>query len=269
MAKGSIGVFDSGLGGLTVVRSLRKALPGESIIYLGDTARVPYGNKSPQLVTEYSVQIAEFLVQKNAKLIVVACNTASAVALPELQKRFNVPVIGVIEPGAEAAVNATRSGRVGVLGTLATVGSGAYEKALMSLGGISKVVGQACPLLVPLAEEGWLDGNVTEEVIKVYLEPVINSNVDTIILGCTHYPILKKAIQKVLDSPVRLVDSADTVAAAVKNIIKEKGLSSKEGSQGNLDLYVTDLPARFEAVASRFLGEKVPSVKTVHLPADN
>ena len=269
MAEGSIGVFDSGLGGLTVVRALRRALPEESIIYLGDTARVPYGNKSPSLVTEYSIQIAEFLVKKNAKLIVVACNTASAVALPELQKKFNVPVVGVIEPGAEAAVNVTRSGLVGVLGTLATVGSGAYEKALKAAGNITEVVSQACPLLVPLAEEGWLDGKVTEEVIKVYLEPVVNSNVDTIILGCTHYPILKKTIQKVLHSPVQLVDSADTVAEAVKKIIKHNGLANNESQSGSLDLFVTDLPARFEAVASRFLGETVPSVKTVHLPADN
>lgn len=265
---GTIGVFDSGLGGLTVVRALRRELPKESITYVGDTARVPYGNKSATLVTEYSMEIAEFLVKQDAKLIVVACNTASAVALEPLQKFLNVPVIGVIEPGAEAASRTTISGKVGVLGTLATVGSKAYDKALEVKGGVKKVTSQACPLLVPLAEEGWLDGNIAEEIISIYLEPVLKANVDTIILGCTHYPILKHTIMKVAPG-VSLVDSADTVATAVKDILQAKGTGSVKTEKGILNIYVTDLPARFEAVARRFLGEAVPEVKTIHLPVES
>lgn len=266
---GSIGVFDSGLGGLTVVKALRRKLPDESIVYVGDTARVPYGNKSAALVTEYSREIAEFLVKQNAKMIVVACNTASAVALPALKDAFSVPVTGVIEPGAEAASMATVNGRIGVLGTIATVSSGAYADAISRKTNGIHVVNQACPLLVPLAEEGWIDGPVTEDIIHVYLDPVIKENVDTMILGCTHYPILKDAIQKITGETVNLVDSADTVAAAVDRLLQDHSLVSDRNTPGNLKLFVTDMPARFEAVAQRFLGEPLPEVKTIHLPWDS
>jgi len=265
---GSIGVFDSGLGGLTVVRALRKIMPNESIVYLGDTARVPYGNKSAKLVKEYSLQIADFLVKQNAKLIVVACNTASALALEVLEKTLKVPVVGVIIPGAETAESETTSGAVGVLGTLATIGSKAYENALKEKNKNLVVTSQACPLLVPIAEEGWLEGKITEDIIRVYLEPVIKAGVDTIILGCTHYPILKNAIQAVVEESVVLVDSADAAAKTVKTTLIEKDISADAGSIGNLDIFVTDLPSRFEAVAQRFLGEQLPPVKTVHLPEE-
>lgn len=196
MSSQPMGVFDSGLGGLTVVHALQAVLPKEDVVYLGDTARVPYGNKSARLVKEYSLQIADFLVEQGAKIIVIACNTASAVALEGLQKHVDVPVLGVIEPGARAALTATRNKHIGVIGTIATIDSGSYETALMTLDATLTVSGQACPLFVPLVEEGWLDGKITEQVVEHYLTPVNRASTDTLILGCTHYPLLKKVIQE-------------------------------------------------------------------------
>ena len=214
-----IGVFDSGIGGLTVVKALRDRLPNETILYLGDTARVPYGPKSPETVRRYALELAQMLMQKNAKALVVACNTVSSVALPLLTRKFSVPVIGVIEPGARAALQATRNRHVGVIGTRATIRSGAYEKALRATDNNVRVSSRACPLLVPLIEEGLLDDDVTDQVIVRYLEPLLADGIDTLVLGCTHYPLLSAAIARVLGGEIALVDSAQNCAIAVQEIL--------------------------------------------------
>jgi glutamate racemase len=264
-ASGPIGVFDSGLGGLTVVRALRRKLPRETIVYFGDSARVPYGNKSPTLVRQYSREISEFLIEKGAKLIVVACNTASALALEELRETFQVPIIGVIEPGAEAAVKATQTGHVGVIGTLATVRSGAYEKALVKHLPSVKITSKACPLFVPLVEEGWTEGDIPERVARTYLTSIRSDGVDTLILGCTHYPLLTGVIGKVMTSAVTLVDSAETTALETEKVLIQSELLADAASPGELDCFVSDLPLRFEQVAQRFLGAPVSNVSEVQL----
>src|SRR5216117_4020787 len=213
-----IGVFDSGIGGLTVVKALRDLLPNENIVYLGDTARVPYGAKSPETVQRYAVELAGILTQKNAKALVVACNTVSSVALPLLTKKFSVPVIGVIEPGARAALQATRNRHIGVIGTRATIRSGAYERALRAADNNVRVSSRACPLLVPLIEEGLLDDDVTDQMSMRYLEPILADGIDTLVLGCTHYPLLTDAIGRMLKRQVMLVDSAQNCARAERNI---------------------------------------------------
>jgi len=210
-----IGVFDSGLGGLTVAKAIKEKLPNENIVYLGDTARVPYGNKSTLLVTGYATQITNFLLGENAKLIVVACNTASALALPALQSEFLVPILGVIIPGSQAAVHATRNKHVGVIGTTATINSNAYTQALKGIESSIQITAQACPLFVPLVEEGWLNGPVPSEITASYLKSINVANVDTLILGCTHYPLLKPMIQDIVNDNTVLIDSAETVAEEV------------------------------------------------------
>src|SRR5438477_6974025 len=209
---GPIGVFDSGIGGLTVVKALRELLPNEKIFYLGDTARVPYGSKSASTVERYRLEITEMLVREGVKTIVVACNSASAVALPKLEKILSVPVVGVILPGAKAAVAATRNRHVGVIGTRATIKSGAYEQELRALNPDVRISVRACPLLVPLIEEGWLDDALTDRVIARYLEPLMHDGIDTLVLGCTHYPLLADAIARFLPEKVELVDSARNCA---------------------------------------------------------
>src|SRR5450432_3478873 len=214
-----IGVFDSGVGGLTVVRALHELLPNETIFYLGDTARVPYGGKSAATVERYSLEIAEILLEENCKTIVVACNTASALALSKLEETSPVPVTGVIRPGAAAAVEATRNGHIGVICTRATIKSGAYERALCSLNSDVQISARACPLFVPLIEEGWLESEITDRVIAHYLEPLVGQGIDTLILGCTHYPLLREAIGRFLSSSVKLVDSAQNCARAVMELL--------------------------------------------------
>src|SRR3989475_8429521 len=203
-----IGVFDSGIGGLTVVKALRDLLPNENIFYLGDTARVPYGNKSAETVERYSLELAGMLTRENAKVLVVACNTVSSVSIPKLRANVSVPVIGVIEPGAQAAIATTRNRHVGVIGTRATIRSGAYENALRALNVHAQVSSRACPLLVPLIEEGLLDDKVTDQVIARYLNPMISDGIDTLVLGCTHYPLLTRAIGRSLGDKIQIVDSA-------------------------------------------------------------
>ncbi len=261
-----IGIFDSGLGGLTVVRAIREALPREAVIYLGDTARVPYGNKSPALVLEYAQQITDFLLSSGAKMIVVACNTASALALEALRKTVEVPVIGVIEPGVETALKATLNHHIGVIGTIATVSSGSYETLLRKRNKTVKVISRPCPLFVPLVEEGWLEGDVTTAVIKHYLQPLNQAGVDTLILGCTHYPLLKPALQEQVNPGTVLVDSAEAVAAETARVLDKNGLRSDRSEKGTFNCFVTDLPARFETVAGRFLGTGLAGIETVHLP---
>ncbi len=260
-----IGVFDSGLGGLTVVRALKHVLPSESIVYVGDTARVPYGNKSAVTVQEYARQITEFLLTKQAKLVVVACNTASALALDLLQDEFDIPIIGVIEPGVTAALSTTRNGHIGIIGTVATVTSEAYQNKLLLSNRDLSLSAQPCPLFVPLVEEGWLNGPIVEEIISTYLLPINQSSADTIILGCTHYPLLKESLQKQVKENTVLVDSADVVAVETDHVLKKYGLASALPQQGVLDCYVTDMPARFESVASRFLGSPLNDVQIIHL----
>lgn len=256
-----IGVFDSGIGGLTVVKALRELLPAERIIYIGDTARLPYGSKSPQTVERYSVEIAGLLMERKAKAIVVACNTASSVALPKLKQFCSVPVIGVIGPGAEAAVAATRNGHIGVIGTRATVRSGAYEKALHTIDSSLKVTSQACPLLVPFIEEGWLDDSLTDRVIERYLAPVIAAGIDTLVLGCTHYPLLFPAIQRALDGQVTLVDSARNCATAVQRLLGQQSIQSTENNHGGLEVALTDAPDNFLRVAKEALDLEIGEVE--------
>ena len=248
-----IGVFDSGIGGLTVVSALRKLLPNEQIFYLGDTARVPYGGRSAATVERYSLEIADMLLEENCKAIVVACNTASALALPRLQETLSVPVLGVISPGAQAAVATTRNHHIGVIGTRATIKSGAYERALRALDAKVQTTALACPLLVPLIEEGWLQNEITDHVIKRYLEPLVQKEVDTLVLGCTHYPLLREAILRFLGDRVRLVDSAENCAIAVQAMLEEKGLRASENGKGSLQVALTDPPDAFLDIAREAL----------------
>jgi len=256
-----IGVFDSGIGGLTVVRALRDLLPNETIHYLGDTARVPYGGKSAATVERYSLEIAELLLGENCKAIVVACNTASALALPRLEEMSPVPVLGVIRPGAEAAVIATRNRHVGVIGTRATIKSGAYERAIQSLDDTVQVTARACPLFVPLIEEGWLEGEITDRVVRQYLQPLIENEIDTLVLGCTHYPLLRGAIARFLGRDVLLLDSAQNCAAAVARLLEAENLRAAPESVGQLSVALTDPPDRFLDVAREALQLEISEVQ--------
>lgn len=256
-----IGVFDSGIGGLTVVRALRELLPNEKIFYLGDTARVPYGGKSAATVERYSRELTAMLLAEDCKTIVVACNTASALALGALEKELPVPVTGVIRPGAEAAVAATRNGHVGVIGTRATIKSGAYERAIAAIDPAVAVTARACPLFVPLIEEGWLENAVTDQVIGEYLEPLLAEGIDALVLGCTHYPLLRPAIARFLGDSVTLVDSAQNCAAAVKQLLEADGLRARSASAGKLSVALTDPPDAFLGVAREALQLDIATVE--------
>lgn len=244
-----IGVFDSGIGGLTVVKALRDLLPNENISYVGDTARVPYGNKSAETVERYSLELANILVGENAKVIVVACNTVSSVSIPKLRANVKVPVVGVIEPGAQAAIATTRNRHVGVIGTRATIRSGAYDNALRALNIHVRVTSQACPLLVPLIEEGLLNDNLTDQAIARYLDPMLAAGIDTLVLGCTHYPLLAPAISRALGEPVKLVDSAQNCATAVRNLLDRQSLRADASATGKLHVALTDAADNFLNVA--------------------
>lgn len=259
-----IGVFDSGLGGLTVVRELSRRLPNENLIYVGDTARVPYGTKSPETIRRYSLQISFFLLQKRVKMIVVACNTSSALALKSLQN-LPIPVIGVIEPGARAAVLKTNSSRVGVIGTPATVRSHAYYKAIKKYSPRSKVWETACPLFVPLVEEGWLDRKVTADVAELYLKPLLKNRIDTLVLGCTHYPLLKDTLQQVAGKRVLLIDSAEATAEEVAKRLSKSGLLSPSKKKGKTDFFVTDNAKTFSQASRRFLGQGTKTARLLRL----
>jgi glutamate racemase len=244
-----IGVFDSGIGGLTVVKALRDFLPNENIFYLGDTARVPYGPKSPETVQRYAVELAEMLMREDAKALVAACNTVSSVALPLLTKKFPVPVIGVIKPGARAALQATRNRHIGVIGTRATIRSGAYEKELRAADNNVRVSSRACPLLVPLIEEGLLDDDVTDRMIMRYLEPLLADEIDTLVLGCTHYPLLTGAIARLLKGRITLVDSAQNCARAVEEMLDRRSFRAAPQNRGELHVALTDAADNFLNVA--------------------
>lgn len=280
-----LGVFDSGLGGLTVVRALLRALPEERILYLGDTARVPYGTRSAETVVRYARGCAQVLTSRGIKALVVACNTVSAVALELLRAELDLPVIGVVQPGASAAVRAVKAleGRmtlpqppkIGVLGTQGTIQSGAYPRAVGQLSTRLEVLGQPAPLLVPLVEEGWIDGEVPELAVQRYIEPLIQSGCRVLVLGCTHYPLLRPVIERVAGrisgAPVVVVDSAEATAEAVAALLAEARISPRSGPLpgARLELLVTDLPSSFAVVAERFLGEalgaELPDVHQIDL----
>src|SRR2546421_7568992 len=261
-----IGVFDAGIGGLTVVKALRDRLPNETIVYLGDTARVPYGPKSPETVQRYALELAKMLMQKNSKALVVACNTVSSVALPVLIKKFPVPVIGVIEPGARAALQATRNQHVGVIGTRATIRSGAYEKALRATDNNVRVSSRACPLLVPLIEEGLLDDDVTDRVVVRYLEPLLADGIDTLVLGCTHYPLLTDAISRMLKRQVILVECAQNCARAVEETLNQQSLRATPPNRGELHVALTDAADNFLNVARDALQLSFGEIELQPLP---
>ena len=254
----AIGIFDSGVGGLTVLHALAEALPAERLVYLGDAGRHPYGTKSAETVARYSLENAEFLLDKGVKLLVVACNTASAVALDTLRTRCRVPVLGVIEPGARAAAARTRNQRVGVIGTEATIASGAYTRALRALVPTLEIYTRPCPLLVPLAEEGWVEGSIARAVVETYLGTLRHSGIDTLVLGCTHYPLLKPLIGEVMGEGVVLVDSAEETAREVAAELGARGLARRDGP-GSASFFVTDVPDRFIRIGRRFLGTRIES----------
>ncbi len=268
-ARRPIGVFDSGVGGLTVVRAVRRALPGEDLVYLGDTARVPYGAKSPRTVERYALACQRFLLERDVKLVLIACNTASANALPALRAASPVPVIGAVEPGADAALQATRNRRIGVIGTLGTVRSGAYERALAARAPDVVVTALACPLLVPLAEEGWTDDDIAEAIARRYLGQLFAADpaIDTLVLGCTHYPllapVLERAAQAVAGHPVAIVDSASAMAAVATTSL-EVPAANRRGAAGTLSCFATDT-SRLDEIAPRFLGEPVDHFELVDL----
>jgi len=258
-----IGIFDSGIGGLTVAKRVMSILANENIIYFGDTARVPYGSKSNSTVIEYSIQDAQFLIKKNVKLIIVACNTASSVALNALREKFEIPIIGMIEPGANLALETTKNGKIGVIGTNATINNKAYSEKLKQLDPQIQVFEKACPLFVPIAEEGWLDHPATKLVAKEYLQDFIDNGVDTLVLGCTHYPLLSETIQEIMGKSVTLIDSGFAASLQVENHLKGRGIRNDSVQLGQKEFYVSDLPDKFKLLAERFLGSELTHIEKI------
>ena len=255
-----IGVFDSGLGGLTVAHAIMRQLPAENLVYFGDTARVPYGPKSPDTVRRYSHEIAAYLLEQGVKAIVVACNTATAHALPMLKAELDVPVIGVVEPGARAAVRASRSGRIGVIATAGTIKSGAYVRAIEAESSTARVTARACPLFVPLVEEGWTDHEATWSVAREYLAPFTHDEVDTLVLGCTHYPLLKPLIGEIVGRSVRLIDSAEETAIDTRRMLAEHSLAAESG-EGTYRFVASDDQQQFLTLGQRFFGDTIERVE--------
>jgi glutamate racemase len=260
-----IGVFDSGVGGLTIFRALEQAVPHESLIYYGDTARVPYGTRSAETVVRYSLEAVEFLKRHEIKLLVVACNTASSVALNALTEIAEVPVIGVIEAGARRAAESSNTGRIGVIGTRATIESQAYPTKIRALRAEAKVLCRPCPLFVPLAEEGWVNGSITKQIAQHYLAPFKQAGVDLLVLGCTHYPLLRESIEEVMGLNVKLIDSAEAVAADVAATLKSapRLAADPRTREPEHHFFVTDAPAPFQQVAERFLGRSIARLEQV------
>ncbi len=260
-----IGVFDSGIGGLTVLKALKQRLPSEGYIYVGDTARVPYGIRSNQTVQRYALEISEFLVSRGIKLLVVACNTASAVAIEALREAMPVPVVGVIEPGARAAAERSEGSAIGVIGTETTIKSNSYMKAIRALRPEVKVITKACPLFVPLVEEGWTEGPIAELVAERYLSELKEQDIDTLVLGCTHYPLLKNVIKKTMGPGIDLIDSAEETARAVEEVLKDQGLRRDKTAEPEIIFYVTDGPEKFSSLGERFLGSPIGKVNILSL----
>lgn len=259
-----IGIFDSGIGGLTVFAKIAEALPHESMLYLGDTARVPYGTKSRETVIEYARGCSEVLLDRGVKLLVIACNTASAFAVDILREELPIPVLGVVEPGARAALRESRTGRIGVIGTPATIGSDIYARTILGMNPEAQVFSQACPLFVPLAEEGWTSGDIAEAVARRYLAPMLDHAIDVLVLGCTHYPLLAATIQSVVGPEVTLVDSASETACDVADLLPHP---CESGHGGEHAFLVTDAPDRFEAAGGAFLGHAIHNISWINLNA--
>lgn len=264
MSKQPIGVFDSGVGGLTVFREIARLLPEESLVYLGDSARVPYGTKSPETVIRYAGEAARHLLTLDIKMMVVACNTATAAALPTLKQKLDIPVIGVIEPGAHAAVEATK-GHIGVIATEGTVKSKAYTRAIKEFDEHVIVSESAAPLFVALAEEGWANTHVALEVAEIYLKPLVRLGIDTLVLGCTHYPILRPTIERVVGDEITIVDSAETTAMHVRGELARLGMLSQNGEDARLQFQVTDAEERFRRIAMEFLEHDIDHLDLVTL----
>lgn len=260
---GSIGIFDSGIGGLTVFKALSALLPNENLLYLGDTARVPYGTKSPRTVTRYCLQNVRFLLDRKVKLIVVACNTASAFAMTDLRRELTLPVVGVVEPGVTGALRVTRNGKIGVIGTEGTIQSGIYTTEIQKRGRSAKVWGTACPLFVPLVEEGLLGGEIPLAVARRYLTGITEKGIDTLILGCTHYPLLKSVIREVTGPGIELVDSAEETAQEVARLLDAKKLFNDQNRSPRGAFFVTDHPERFQKVGTMFLGTPLANVQQI------
>lgn len=264
-AEQAIGVFDSGIGGLTVVRSLMERLPFENIMYFGDTARVPYGIKSVATINRYAAQITEFLIQKNVKMLIVACNTMAAVAHKTIADLSPVPVLEVIGASARMATQSTKNKSIGVIGTPATINSNAYARAIHLLDRDSKVFSQACPLFVPLVEEGWFDHPATRLIAQEYLKPVTAEGIDTLVLGCTHYPLLKPLLQAIVGKDVMLIDSAEAMAEMAAELIERENIANKKQAPPEYVFYVSDLPYRFQTIGERFLGRTLGRVELISL----
>jgi glutamate racemase len=263
-----IGIFDSGLGGLTVVREVLRRLPEESVVYFGDTARVPYGTKSAAVVQKFSLQIMNFLLERKVKMIVVACNTASSFAAGLLKKEAAVPVMEMIDPGARAALRSTATGRIGIIGTEGTVRSGAYEDAIKSYDPGAKVFSKACPLFVPIVEEGWIDGShgkIVAQIAREYLSPLKKNRIDALILGCTHYPLIKEAIAKEMGRGVTLVDSASAAAMEIKTLLYKSGLKSRGARKPSYGFYVSDAPEKCTKIAAKILGRRIPPARKIDI----
>ncbi len=258
-----IGVFDSGIGGLTVVKHLRDLLPHEDIVYFGDTARVPYGTKSEEVVKRFAFEDSHFLMEHDVKMIVVACNTVGSTAIHLLERYLEVPVIGVMQPGADASVQKTLNKKIGVVGTSTTIRSEKYKQRIFELDNKITVVDQACPLFVPLVEEGFFEDDATHLIARQYLERFISDNVDTLILGCTHYPMLKNTIQRIVGENVVMVDSGEETARFVKKYIESNNLATSESVKSKLKIYVSDLPHKFQEIAERFLQNSLSHIETV------
>ncbi len=256
----AIGVFDSGIGGLTVVRSLMERLPFENIVYFGDTARVPYGVKSVETIAHYTTQIVEFLLAQNVKILIIACNTMAAVAAQTVRDISPVPVLDVIDAGALAACAATRTGQIGIIGTPTTVNSNAYARAIHTVNRSARIFSQACPLFVPLVEEGWLENEVTRLTAEEYLRPVKAENIDTLVLGCTHYPLIKPLLHSVMGEGVKLVDSAEAMAQRTAELLAEHGWLNTQTCVPRYEYYVTDVPVKFQTIGERFLGRSLSPV---------
>ena len=261
MSSSPIGVFDSGIGGLTVLKELLAHLPGESYVYFGDTARVPYGTKSAETVLRFSRENVRLLLDRGVKMIVIACNTASAEALPLIRSEFDVPIVGVIAPGVRAAIAATQTGHIGVIGTAGTVRSGAYQQGILQLKPDADVVARACPLFVPLAEEGWTQGDIARAVASKDLSVYDGVGIDALVLGCTHYPLLKDVIGQVMGPEVTLVDSAVETAIEVERVLDEHGISG--GGGGEFHVVLSDTSPTFHQIAERFLGRAAPDIELV------
>lgn len=260
-----IGVFDSGIGGLTVFKELALRLPDESFVYFGDTARVPYGSRSKDTIIKYTFQCVRFLLSNNVKAIVIACNTASATALPSLKDAFDIPIIGVIEPGAYAAVRANKNGTIGIIGTQATIRSGAYSAAIHKIDASKSIVSNPCPLFVPLVEEGWAGTEVARLTAAEYLKPIIAGGADTVIMGCTHYPLLRGVVAQTIGDGVTLIDPAEETAVEFEMILERNSLKGKKDSHPGYSYFVSDDPERFVKVGTAFLGRDIENIEKIDI----